>query len=125
MGYNMPIWDVEYTDEFERWWNTLDEEVQDSIDRIVHVLQAAGPALSRPLVDTLKGSRHAHMKELRVQRHGEPYRVLFAFDPRRTAILLIGGNKGADKRWYDRMIPLADDLYDRHLRDLRKDGLIE
>ena len=64
------------------------------------------------------------MKELRIQQQGEPYRVLFAFDPRRTAILLIGGNKVGEKRWYERMIPLADRLFEDHLETLRKEGLI-
>jgi hypothetical protein len=61
------------------------------------------------------------MRELRVQSGGKPFRVFYAFDPLRTAILLIGGNKAGDKRFYDRMIPIADDLYDEHLVELEKD----
>jgi hypothetical protein len=64
------------------------------------------------------------MKELRTQHAGRPIRTLFAFDPRRTAILLIGGDKTGDARSYDRMVPIADDLYDEYLADLRKEGLI-
>ena len=115
-------WDVEYTDEFGAWWETLTEQEQADIDGCVQVLMEQGPNLGRPYVDTLKGSRHAHMKELRTQSHGSPLRTLFAFDPRRSAILLIGGDKTGDKRFYDRMIPLADDLYDEHLEELNREG---
>ena len=72
----------------------------------------------------LTARRDVQVSELRVQHRGEPYRVLFAFDPRRTAILLIGGNKAGDKLWYDKMIPLADRLYERYLEELRKEGLL-
>lgn len=124
MGYIVLMWEVEFTDEFEQWWGDLDEGEQDAIDRVVLMLMKAGPALGRPYVDTIEASRHPHMKELRSQHGGQPYRVLFAFDPRRAAILLIGGNKTGDKRWYDRMIPIADRLYQEHLEELRKEGLI-
>jgi len=118
------MWEVEYTDEFEQWWKGLDEGEQDAVDRVVLMLTKAGPALGRPYVDTIEHSKHSHMKELRTQHSGAPYRVLFAFDPRRTAILLIGGDKTGDDRWYDKMIPIADRLYDVHLEELRKEGLI-
>ncbi|MBX3409955.1 MAG: type II toxin-antitoxin system RelE/ParE family toxin [Phycisphaeraceae bacterium] len=90
----------------------------------IGILEAVGPGLGRPLVDTLKGSRHANMKELRTQHEGEPYRTLFAFDPRRCAILLIGGNKTGDKRFYNTFIPQADRLYDEHPAELKREGLI-
>ena len=64
------------------------------------------------------------MRELRIQHRGKPYRVLYALDPRRTALLLIGGNKTGDDRWYDRFVPRADQLYDEHLHHLRKEGLL-
>jgi len=64
------------------------------------------------------------MRELRIQHRGDPYRILYAFDPRRTAILLIGGNKSGDGRWYDKFVPIADTLYDHHLETLKKEGLI-
>lgn len=118
-------WGVEYTDEFEAWWEALDEAEQESIDFGVRLLEEYGPMLRRPYSDTVSGSRHANMKELRVQHRGNPYRVLYAFDPRRAAILLIGGNKTGDPRWYERIIPVADDLYDGHLATLRKEGLID
>lgn len=92
--------------------------------RTVRILAEEGPQLGRPYVDTLKGSRHENMKELRTNAKGSPLRTFFAFDPRRTAILLIGGNKSGDKRFYDRMIPIADDLYDVYLEELKQEGLI-
>ena len=114
-------WEVEYTDQFEVWWLTLSAEDQNSIRASVEVLEEKGPALGRPLVDTLKGSRHPNMKELRPTVGN--IRILFAFDPRRMAILLIGGDKTNRWRdWYQRMIPIADRLYDDHLNTLRKGG---
>jgi hypothetical protein len=118
------MWAVEFTDEFGRWWDTLTESQQEAIARSVELLRRSGPSLGRPNVDSVKRSRHSNMKELRTQHAGEPFRTFFAFDPRRAAILLIGGCKTGDKRFYDRLIPLADDLYDEYLDELRKEGLI-
>jgi hypothetical protein len=118
------MWEIEFTDEFEKWWVELAENVQDAIDRSVQILQNSGPSLGRPRVDTVKGSRHSQMKELRVQCGGEPYRIFFAFDPRRVGILLIGGCKTGDALFYDRMIPIADKLYDRYIDEITKEGLI-
>jgi hypothetical protein len=112
---------VEYTDEFEDWWETLSEGDQISIDAHVQKLEQRGPNLPFPFSSGIHGSRHAHMRELRVQSAGKPLRVFYAFDPRRMAILLIGGDKTGDKRFYDRMIPIADDLYDVHLAELAKE----
>lgn len=83
-----------------------------------------GPRLPHPHSSGIAGSRHAHMRELRVQSRGRPIRVFYAFDPRRTAILLIGGDKTGDDRFYERFIPVADRLYDEHIEELRKEGLI-
>lgn len=114
-------WEVEHTDEFERWWDTLTAEQQDAIVAAVEVLKERGPALGRPLVDTVAGSRHANLKELRPP--AGHIRVLFAFDPRRIAILLSGGDKRHEwGDWYKRMIPLADDLYDSHLATIGRRG---
>ncbi|HUO08593.1 MAG TPA: type II toxin-antitoxin system RelE/ParE family toxin [Phycisphaerae bacterium] len=118
------MWQVEYTDEFGQWWETLSEEEQSSIGASVRLLEVLGPQLSRPHADTIKGSRHSNMKELRTQCQGRPLRTFFAFDPRRSAILLIGGDKTGDNRFYERMVPLADKLYDEYLEELRKGGLI-
>jgi hypothetical protein len=118
------MWSIEFTDEFQAWWMTLEQAEQDAIDRGVLVLIEHGPSLGRPHADTVYGSRHPNMKELRTQCGGKPLRSFFAFDPRRTAILLIGGDKTGDSRFYERMIPLADQLYDTYLAELRKEGLI-
>jgi hypothetical protein len=114
-------WEVEYTDQFGGWWDDLSETEQEAITAAVNVLERRGPALGRPLVDTIKQSRHSNMKELIPP--ASDLRVLFAFDPRRAAILLIGGDKSGDwNAWYDRVVPVADDLFDEHLRELESEG---
>lgn len=112
-------WNVETVEVFDRWWESLNEAEQIDIDACVMLLEEYGPNLPRPYSDTLKGSKHSNMKELRVQHKGKPYRMLYAFDPRRTAILLLGGNKGGDDRWYKKNIPIADKLFDKHLEGLK------
>ena len=118
------MWEVEFTDEFGDWWNRLDEQAQESVAASVELLRQLGPNLGRPHVDAVHGSRQSNMKELRTQHQGRPLRTLFAFDPRRCAILLIGGDETGDKDFYERMIPAADRLYEAHLDALRKEGLI-
>lgn len=124
MLYSIDMWNAEYTDEFEAWWKTLDEDEQDSLRASVEELMRSGPQLGRPHVEHIKQSRHANMKELRTQHQGRPYRTFFAFDPRRTAILLIGGDKTGDGRFYERMVPWADTLYDEYLKEIEQEGLI-
>ena len=119
----MARWEVEYTDEFGEWWHGLSAAEQESVDVSVHLLEERGPHLGHPHSSGIARSRHPHMRELRVQHRGRPYRVLYAFDPRRTAILLIGGDKTGNDRWYEAYVPLADRLYDEHLAALRKEGL--
>lgn len=117
-------WEVEYTHQFEEWWESLSEELQNGVGAAIEELEEQGPGLGRPLVDTISGSRHHNMKELRPIVYGN-IRVLFAFDPRRHAILLIGGDKtGQWKRWYAEYIPMADDLFDAYLKELREEGLL-
>ncbi len=116
------MWDVEFTDEFEEWWNGLTPEEQEDVSASVEVLERLGPNLRFPHSSGVVSSRHAHMRELRVQHAGRPYRVLYAFDPTRTAILLIGGDKTGVDRWYDVFVPIADELYVRHIEQLRKEG---
>ncbi len=118
-------WEVEYTDEFEDWWNALTEEEQESLDASVRLLEERGPNMGFPHTSGINGSKHGHMGELRTQHEGRPLRTLYAFDPRRAAILLIGGDKTGDDRWYDTNVPVADRLYDEHLEQLRKEGLID
>jgi len=119
----MMKWDVEYTDEFGDWWTGLNEAERESITATVDLLESDGPNLRYPHTSGINGSRHDHMRELRIQHAGRPYRVLFAFDPRRCAILLIGGDKTGNDRWYDENIPVADRLYDDHLETLKSEGL--
>ncbi|HEY5105151.1 MAG TPA: type II toxin-antitoxin system RelE/ParE family toxin [Caulobacteraceae bacterium] len=116
-------WEVEYTDDFGEWWAGLDEGQQDKVAATVELLMSHGPNLPFPYSSGLNGSRHAHMRELRVQSGGRPIRVFYAFDPRRTAILLIGGDKTGADRFYQDYLPLADDLYDAHLESLKTEGL--
>jgi hypothetical protein len=119
MGYIPYVeWEVEYTDEFEAWWGQLTEDEQVDVNVKVILLQ-------RPHAGVISGSKHSQMKELIVQHAGRPYRVLYAFDPRRCAILLIGGDKTGDERWYETFVPLADRIYDRHLVSLEKEGLTD
>ena len=118
-------WDVEFTDEFETWWNALNEDEQESVAASVGLLEERGPQLPHPYSSDVKTSRHGQMRELRVQHHGRPYRVLYAFDPRRVGILLLGGDKTGDNRWYEKYVPQADAIYDRHLAELKKERLID
>lgn len=105
-------WGVETTTEFDEWFATLDEKEEDQVVSAIQALKIEGPNLGRPLVDTVKGSKHPNLKELRRRS----FRILFAFDPERVAVLLIGGDKqGEWDRWYRKAIPLADRLLDRHL----------
>jgi len=118
------VTEVEYTDEFGNWWNSLTEAEQESVVYAVGLLEAKGPTLGYPFSSGVEGSRHSHMRELRAQHQGHPYRVFYAFDPRRAAILLIAGDKTGDDRFYERMTPIADQLYDEHLEHLKREGLI-
>ena len=117
-------WEVEYTDEFGEWWAGLTAEEQESLDVSVQLLEERGPNLRFPHSSGITGSKHNHMRELRTQHDGRPFRTLYAFDPRRHAILLLGGDKTGDGRWYDINVPIADKLYDAHLEELRNEGLI-
>jgi hypothetical protein len=118
-------WEVEYTEEFLAWWDELTERERIAITATVALLQEKGPALTRPYVDTLsKDSRYPNMKELRLQHAGRPYRIIFAFDPRQSAILLIGGIKSG-KGWTAKMVAAADKIYSQYLRELKKEGLIK
>lgn len=111
-------WQVEYTDEFGAWWDTLSEEERIRLTASVGLLERRGPNLPFPHSSGVKGSRHGHMRELRVQVGGRPLRVFYAFDPRRVAILLIGGDKTGRDDSYTQLLPLADRLYDEHLAEI-------
>jgi hypothetical protein len=114
-------WEVEFSDEFGRWWEALNAAEQKSVDFTVSLLQQVGPILRMPHSSGIEMSRHTHMRELRIQHEGRPYRILYAFDPRRAAILLIGGNKTDNNRWYEEQVPRADAIYDEHLRELENE----
>ena len=118
----MARWEVEYSDEFGDWWNGLTEAEQVSVDASVRLLEERGPQLGHPHSSGIARSKHAHMRELRIQHRGRPYRVLYAFDYRRTAILLIGADKTGNNRWYEEYVPRADRLYDEHRAALKKEG---
>jgi len=115
--------DVEIGDEFEPEFDALDEDVQMEILALSRVVQQFGPQLGRPRVDTLNGSRHANMKELRFSAADGEWRVAFAFDTRRKAILLVAGDKAGagEKRFYGELIRKADDRFDAHLTRLKKE----
>ncbi len=104
------------------WLASLDDDSREQIVAAIELLEDRGPQLGRPIVDTVTSSRHRNMKELRPGSSGRSeLRILFAFDPKRAAIMLIAGNKAGNwVRWYKKNIPLADDLFDDHLRALRK-----
>jgi len=111
-------WEIEFTDEFGQWWNGLTEDAQDDVSFGVNLLREHGPALTRPDADTVRGSDFPNMRELRVQHEGRPYRVLYAFNPRRTGILLIGGDKTRNPRRYQEFVPKADAISAEHLREI-------
>ena len=106
----------------DSWLQSLDDDSYEQVIAALELLAMRGPQLGRPLVDSVKGSRHRNMKELRPgSSGGSELRVLFAFDPERKGILLVGGDKaGSWKKWYTKSIPLADERYDRHLERLRR-----
>jgi len=116
------MWDVEYTDEFGKWWESLTEAEQIDVAAVVDLLAERGTSLRFPFSSGIEGSKLSHLRELRIQHAGDPYRVLYAFDPRRCAILLLGGNKVGDKRWYENHIPIAEKLYQAHLSEIEQEN---
>ena len=115
-------WDIERTDEYLEWWRELSEPQQRSVRRIEDLLTERGPGLGYPHSSQVISSRHSRMRELRVQSRGRPLRIFYAFDPRRAAVLLIGGDKTGNDRFYDEFIPIADRIYDEHLDKLYEEG---
>lgn len=108
-------WDVFFSESAERWVLALDDADYEAMMAAIELLEERGPSLGRPAVDRIAGSRHHNMKELR--SFGGHLRALFAFDPKRRAIVLLGGDKTNDwSGWYDRNVPVADDLFDEYLR---------
>ena len=122
MEYIIIMWDVEYTDEFEKWWGILSENEQKRIAYSVNLLSHAGPSLPYPHSTEVRGSKHGSMRELRSQCEGCPLRTFYAFAPKRAAILLIGGEKTGNDRFYDEMIPIADKIYDNYLKEIQEEN---
>jgi hypothetical protein len=117
------LWEVDYTDEFGEWAErsseeSLTQQERNAVSEGVKLLIDKGPALKFPYSSRIQTSRHGAMRELRSQCQGRPFRTLYVFDPRRVAILLIGGDKTGDDRWYDVYVPLADKIYDQYLAEL-------
>lgn len=121
--YKKVTWVVEVGDKFEPEFDELHEDVRTEILALSRLLQQFGPRLGRPRVDTLNDSRHANMKELRFAAAGGEWRVAFAFDPKRKAILLVAGDKsgGSERRFYRELIRRADERFDAHLARLKKE----
>jgi hypothetical protein len=117
-------WEVEGTEEFDGWFRDLEALDQARIEAAVEMLQDRGPTLGRPTVDSISGSTIHNLKELRPA--GSAIRILFVFDPRRTAILLFGADKSEHgwNKWYPKAIAQAEGLYTEYLNDLREEGLI-
>jgi len=111
--------EVLYTDEFEAWWGGLTDDQQDDVGAVVDALAERGVGLRFPLSSAIKASRVA-LRELRVQSGGHPLRVLYAFDPKRQAVLLIGGDKTGRDRFYEEMVPRAEAIYEAYLRETRQ-----
>ncbi|MCY4512035.1 MAG: type II toxin-antitoxin system RelE/ParE family toxin [Acidobacteria bacterium] len=117
--------DIEVTDEFKSWWNRLTAREQDDVTRVVEALEEHGTDLPKQYSSGILTSKYGHMRELRLRSGGQPIRIFYAFDPRRTAILLIGGRKTHPERFYEEYVPRADAIYDQYLRELRRERLIE
>jgi len=115
------MWSIETTETFDEWYEQLDDADRTNVLASLLVLQERGPMLSRSYADTVNGSCHNNMKELRVQSKGRPIRVFYAFDPSRKGVVLCGGNKtGKEKRFYEEMIPIADKEFTTYLKQFKK-----
>ena len=117
------MWEIEITETFEKWWQALTEKEQDDATAIIELLKERGAHLPFPYSSDVAGARFSQMRELRIQSHGDPIRIFYAFDPRRIAILLLGGMKKGknEKRFYKEYVAKADTLYEDHLKRLNED----
>ncbi|MGJ4745297.1 type II toxin-antitoxin system RelE/ParE family toxin [Leptospira sp. SA-E8] len=113
------MWKIIQSPEFESWFILQEMELKEDIFAILRVLEKKGPSLGRPYADTLSGSKIQNLKELRVQSKGRPIRIFFAFDTERRAVLLTAGNKQGDKRFYSKLIPLAEKIYEDYLGNIQ------
>lgn len=110
-------WDVVLTDECRDWYEALTEAEQESVAPAVDLLAEYGPSLRFPVSSGIQGSAFSQMRELRVQHKGRPYRILYAFDPQRSAVLILGGDKTGNTRWYDVYVPKADKIFAQYLKE--------
>ncbi len=110
-----------YLDEFANWLGAQEQSLKLRTLAYLELLKERGPLLGRPYADTLKSTQITNLKELRVQHKSEPIRILFAFDPKQKAVIILGGSKQADKRWYDVKIPLAEKLFFEYLERQRNE----
>jgi hypothetical protein len=122
-------WSVEGTDQFADWYWGLDRDQQEAVNAAIEVLEERGPALGRPLageIDTSRERREGRVHNMKELRPSTSLRILFVFDPRRTAIMLVGGDKsGRWQDWYAEMVPVAESLYAEYLADLTKEGVLK
>ncbi|HAT5005083.1 TPA: diaminopimelate decarboxylase [Serratia marcescens] len=115
------MWEIKTTDAFDHWFRSLSDADRACVLAALMVLREKGPGLPRPYADTVKGSRYSNMKELRIQSRSEPLRAFFAFDPYRVGMVLCAGNKAGDeKRFYDRMLQIADREFTNWLNTLKE-----
>ena len=112
-------WRVEITDDFRRWWSRLTEGEQEDLAASAILLSEWGPYPRFPHSSWINASRHRHMREIRIRSGGHPFRLMYAFDPKRVAIVLVGGEKGPKGRCYQQHVTRADWVYDRHLRQVQ------
>ena len=114
-------WIVEFTDEFELWWLELSELVQEKCAAVVDLLIREGPNLGFPYSSSIMGSAYA-LRELRIQCAGHPYRILYAFDPQRNALLILGGDKTGNDRWHEENVPRAERIYEQYLKEIEEEA---
>jgi hypothetical protein len=119
-GHNFRMAEVIGSDEFDEWFQSLDEADTDAVARVVDMLEMQGPTLPFPYSSAIKGSSKVALRELRVQSHGRPIRVFYAFDPVRQAVLLIGGDKTGKDRFYETMVPQAERIFARYLQEFER-----
>lgn len=117
----MTKYNVIAANEFEAWLNQQEKDLYERVYMYLNLLAIEGPNLTRPHSDTLKGSSIKNLKELRIQYQGNPYRILYVFDPKQQAFVMLGGNKASDKRWYKKAINQAEAIYAEYVAKLKGD----
>lgn len=116
------MWKIVFRQRFVTWLEEQSADLRRDVYASLSLLREEGPLLSRPYADTLKGSRLPNLKELRTQHQGHPIRTFFAFDPIRRAIVLCAGDKTGDKRFYEKLIPIAEDEFLQHIAEMKHEN---